>query len=511
MADETSFIPRTIFSWKNLLLVALLFGASVAVVLVQADRSDPRVSAREAERLTPPLEGPSASSLVIPVTFDLADAVGQIESKLPRTFGNLSAEREHPANENLHYAFEAERDPLRISVDDGTVHARTTIHYRGMLSYDTSFGQLARATCGMNGPASNAPAARVHLSSPVRLGPNATLHTDVELERVEPVEGTGRCVLSAQGLRFDATDIVIGLVRSWLRTEVASLNQEFSRVPLRPHMKRAWTALQQPVSLGARRWLVLHPSAVRHGRIHAGRSNDPVLQLTLGVDVTPRITLGPEPTVSTSRLPPFEPFPQPDSVSTDGPSSITVSGRFDYASLSPLVRDRLRTKDLDLLGQSAQIQSVQLSGLGNGRAVAELELRGGVRGTAVAVGTPMYDAEQNTVTVPDLDFTIETRDLSTRVTTWFFRNFRRDQVRRQMTWSVQSLWPQRTDTSRVIDVGLFGPFRLHGRVGPTTLGGVEARDSSLAVRLQTHADLEIRNRDEYEVDTTTGEGGLRDR
>jgi len=494
MSNDSPARSSRLLPWRGLLWTLLVLAGVVGAAVLLSDRSDPRVTAHTADRTTPPLDSLPPSTLTIPVALDLEPAAARLNDEIPREFGDLDQERTHPSLDNLRYAFEAERTPFQLSLRGDSVRATTTIRYRGRLAYDTPFGRLAEAECGIEGP--NSPGARVRLSSPLLLDRNWTLRTNVTLDRVEPLDGGGRCVLSAQGLRIDATEIVLATLRTSLQDQVDILNDAVAQVPVRSQAERAWAALQRPFSLGPDRWLTLALQSVRYTRLDDGSSEPRTLRTLVGLEVTPRLTLGPAPSPDTTSLPPLASRPD-NRTTTDDPDSVTVDGRIGYERLARLVEDAIRAEAPDVFGWSIRVDDVALTGLPNGMLVAEVDLTAPAEGTLVLVGSPQIDAEQGELTLPDLDFTMETENLLARIGTWGLRNAFRDQVRQQVRLSIAEAlpWTDAPPAFSPLDIS-FGPAQLEGTLGSMRPQHVGVTDTALVVRMETEVDLRVRSRPE---------------
>ena len=66
------------------------------------------------------------------------------------------------------------------------------------------------------------------------------------------------------------------------------------------------------------------------------------------------------------------------------------------------------------------------------KAVVRFEFNGSAKGIGYLVGTPAFDAVRQRLSFPDLDYTIETRNLLLKIADWFNHEALRDDLRARL-------------------------------------------------------------------------------
>ncbi|HUQ20695.1 MAG TPA: hypothetical protein VM099_13855, partial [Gemmatimonadaceae bacterium] len=109
---------------RGFLLVPLVLSACERKLDIDAPA--PRVSAD-----IDTLPSLPTSTLDIPLTYDLSPVVKALNEAVPTSFGNIAERHEVKGQPRMHVAFEATRDPFRVSLDGQTAHLTAIIHYAG--------------------------------------------------------------------------------------------------------------------------------------------------------------------------------------------------------------------------------------------------------------------------------------------------------------------------------------------------------------------------------------------
>jgi hypothetical protein len=180
-------------------------------------------------------------------------------------------------------------------------------------------------------------------------------------------------------------------------------------VDLTGHVTEWWGELNRPIRLTDGVWLLLQTEQLRAGHV-TGREQ--LLTLRVGLDAYPRVVTGAEPRPAAPPLPPLVPN------ATATGFHIVLDGNVDYATASRAITDALRGRGVSRLGRTVSVESVAVSPAPGGRLVLTVAFAGDVRGEMRFVGTPRYDAARGEITVPDLDYDLETDSELVRAIAW---------------------------------------------------------------------------------------------
>lgn len=372
--------------------VAVLMLASAA-----CSREAPPVERPPVEAPVPPPAPAPLSRFSVPLEYDITSVLRVVEQVVPRTFGSMDSVRQIGTDANKRYAFEATRGPFTAFARGREVHLRATLAYSARGYYKPRFGPTISAGCGGK---NERPRIVVELATPLALTPDWHLASRARLVTIQPAttEGRDRCDVGI--LNTDVTDRVIGAARSALTGQLPKIDAKVGGVDLTGRVTAWWTLLGNPIRLTEGVWLMLQPEQLRMGRVQ-GQSK--VLSVPVTLDARPRVLTGALPPETT--LGPLPPLAR-DTVS-DG-FRIQLDGNVDYETATRAVSKALAGRTLSRGGRSVTVKDVRVSPATRGRLALALSFVGDANGLLLFVGTPRYDASGGEVSVPDLDYDLDT-------------------------------------------------------------------------------------------------------
>jgi hypothetical protein len=146
---------------------------------------------------------------------------------------------------------------------------------------------------------------------------------------------------------------------------------------------------------------MLHPERLRMGSV-SGTAH--VLTVPVSLDARPRIVTGALPDTAYGPPPPLG----KDTVG-DG-FAITMDGLVDYGTATRAVTSALAGRKFTRANRTVTVQDVGVLPASRGRLVLSLSFLGDANGRLRLIGTPRYDPRRGEVSVPDLDFDLDTDD-----------------------------------------------------------------------------------------------------
>jgi Domain of unknown function (DUF4403) len=346
-------------------------------------RPVPPPSPAERPALTPP--APELSTIVVPIRTSLASLSPEIEKRVPPRFDGKAVER------GIDVRYEVARDPVKLEMIGGSLHASTTIKY----AMEACRGRFPCISCGF-GEARRV--ADIRLQSKLEWDPSWRLRSTT---RLLPVNYARPCEVT--WLDIDITRrFVAPVVEEQLGNVARVIDRNTPALAnLRPHAEEIWTSLQTPSELAPRTWLVLEPVDVALTPIAGSGSN---LTSTLVLRAQTRVVVGERPAVARKPLPALR-------VAAAAPGSLRVPAdvHLPYAEAGRLVT----AKTIKVDGKPLTIESVKMSSAGGGKVLveAQIDYRGGglrdYRGAVFLEGTPRVDPATSRIVVPDLDYSLD--------------------------------------------------------------------------------------------------------
>jgi hypothetical protein len=344
----------------------------------------------------PPAPAP-LSRFSVPLEYDITAVLRLVEQVVPKTFGSMDSVREIKGDSRKHYAFEAQRGPFTAFASGSEMHLRATLAYSARGYYKPPIGPTISAGCGGK---DERPRIVLELATPLSLTTDWHLVSHARLVTIKPAttEQRDRCDVGI--LHTDVTDRVIGAARSAIGGQLNAIDRKVGGVDLTHHVEGWWTMLSRPIPLTDGVWLTLQPEQLRMGHV---RGEAKVLTVPVSLDARPRIVTGKEtPEVKAGGPPPLA----KDTVA-DG-FRIEMEGLVDYGTANRALTSGLANRKLTKAGRTVTVQDVAVVPASRGRLVLALSFVGDASGRLRLIGTPRYDARRGEVSVPDLDYDLDT-------------------------------------------------------------------------------------------------------
>jgi len=383
---------------------------SLLALLVTACGADDRIEApapvARAIELADTALTLAPSIIEVPVEYDLGPALAWMETALPRRMGNLEERIEVPGNDRLSFAFSAERSPFRLSLNGATATLSAEVSYRGRGWYNPPVLPTISGSCGLNEPP---PRVRVTVRTLVTPTADWKLRARTRVVQLAPLTELPRDRCTVTAAAVNVTDRILAAVRTLLDRELRVVDRQLAAYDLRSRVEDVWSFLNTPIALQDSLWLVINPTAIRLDTV---RSEGTTLYSSVGVTAFPRVIGGGEPAVRPGAVPNLERSGSPAGLELLSEASV------GWDVLSGILQRELRGDTIRVADRDLVLEEIAVSGLDDGRVAVGLTVRGAVRGTIYLVGTPVYHPLEASLTMPDLEFDVQTRSLMVAGLAW---------------------------------------------------------------------------------------------
>ncbi|MEA2488360.1 MAG: hypothetical protein QOH21_152 [Acidobacteriota bacterium] len=430
-------------------------------------------SAQPAPPAPPP--PPELSTIVIPIRASLAALQPELEARVPVTF----ADTETQSGFDIRY--EVKRDPLRLAMTGPGLRTTTIVHY----GLEACRGRFPCISCGFGEERRQA---QITLHSKLEWDPSWRIRS---ITKPLPTDYPRRCQVT--WFDFDITDRFIApVVNNQLAIAARTIDRNTpAAANLKPQAQQIWTALQTPVELAPRTWLVLEPAAVALTPI-SGSGLD--VTSTLSLTAQTRVVVGNKPVVAPKPLPPLR-------VAAAVANGVRVPFDLEvpYEDVSAVASRELAGRKYKVNGRDLAIESLTV-GFGTGgklRVDAMVDYRGGVlrnyHGVIHLEGTPRFDPPTASIVFPDLDYTLAERGgLVRRIAERAAHDTLRARLRENMRVSLGTqLATLRTEITRALTRPLAAGVMLRGRADAIQPVSVTPRETLLTVRVVAVGSAEV--------------------
>jgi len=416
----------------------------------------------------------AVSTLTVPVDVSLDLLADVLEEAVPTTLGSMDERTAIPDRDRISVAYEIERGPMDVRMDEGGAHVASTLSYRVRAWYDPPVLPEVSASCG-TGDGEPRPRLDVAIGSPLSLDAEWRLRSEVEVEGISPSSSDDRDRCEVTFLGYDATGRVVDAARSALSALAEDIDTLVAEVDVRSDFEGWWREIAGPVRLDDGVWLVMDP--VRVGRTGIAAESGEVLT-TLTLEARPRVVLGPRPEMEMRPLPPLDSLGVADESLT-----IRAEAVAPWSEVTRRLRDEVAGESFEMQGRTLRVADVVVDAVGDGRLSVRLDLGGDVRGTLFLVGTPTYDPERDEIHVDDLDFDVRTRDRLVAGAAWVART---GLIRRIRSAAAVPAGPARDWALGKVEEGfnarISSQVRLEGRAEEIEVESVTAAPDALRIR-----------------------------
>lgn len=469
------------------------FIALTAVLLASAagcGRDDVDVPPPERGAVTRPVPDPAPSVVNLPVTVSLAQVATQVENKVPR--GQNKEDDWQPLGKfavvGTVYVKEMwERDPLKLNIHDDHVDVSAHVRYRARIAAHPC---VPLAGCrwvelGSCGTHSQMPTMDIGLQTVLSYGRDWTV---VAKTHPHPVQPGVRCRLTEA--KIDVTDRVQKLVQDLLDRAAPQIDQKITEaVDLRRRVEDLWSDIQQPIRASKDVYVLIQPESLS---ATAPRGKGTTLSTSVAVVVRPRVVIGDRPPVDEQPLPPS------GHVAPGRGFQLQLTADLPYAVVDSILEKKLAGHTFDARGHRITVVGAHLYGSGD-RVVLQVRVKGDAKGTIYLVGTPQFDPVTRAISVPDLDFSVESRQLLPKVAEWLMGDQLRDELRGAARFELGDRVDRiRGDVDRALNRNLGRSVRMTGGVDALRPLGVFVFSQSLGAvvaadgHLQIHVDVRTR-------------------
>ena len=419
---------------------------------------------------------PEISTFVIPIRTSLAPLVAQVQSQVPPRLSGTVRER------GIDVDYDVLREAIRIAAVGQSVHTISGLHY----SLQACRGRFPCVSCGRNEPRRTA---EMRLQTTLAWSPDWRLRSST---RVLPVHYATPCEIPW----FDI-DVTRRFVAPVVERELAKVARTIdARIPklanVRPQAATIWAALQNPIEVAPRTWLVVDPVGVALSPI---TGDGTVVSTTLHLRTTTRIALGEKPRPQSRPLAPLTTAPQ----TTDPSLRVPLDIEIPWAEASRLTATQYAGRTISVGGKPLAVKSITIGPLSNGRVRidAVIDYRGGTfrnyEGPVVLEGTPRFDPASSRIVLPDLEYSLESRgNLIARIAEHALHDGIRDRLRERARLDLAPRLAQaRTSITRALQRQLAPGVRLDGQIRTLDVNGLVVHPTALFVRVVAEGEATV--------------------
>ncbi len=420
------------------------------------------------------------SIIAVPLHISLEPLLPIIDAAVPKQAEKLDG-YELDAQKRFGVRYRMHRSPIAIRMIGAGVHATTTLQY-ALEGCRRTFNPVTRShtmwPCGSCGFGERPREAAIALHSALAWDPGWRIRSRTT---ARPVEFPNRCTVTM--LDIDVTDWKIApLANHHLREIAGTIDRHTPRLAdFRPAAERIWAALQEPVEVGPRAWLLVEPREAGFGPI---TGNGTQLSTTLQLRARTRLIVGERPRISHVPLPQLR-------LGFQGQHDLHVAAdvTIPYSDASRMVSEQVAGRAFDK--GRLTIKTISLTPADGGRVAvrAAIDYRGGslkrYLGDILLVAELALDAPTSTLFLKNVEYSLPSRrDLFFRAVSSLSRDAIREAIETRARSSLSpSLDRMRADVQRASNRTLSPGTQLRTNVKEMRASTISSNPEAIVIRV----------------------------
>ncbi|RYY20065.1 MAG: DUF4403 family protein [Chitinophagaceae bacterium] len=318
----------------------------------------------------------------------------------------------------------------------------------------------------------------VNISSQLQLLSGYQVITKTSLDKLVPRD---KCIVSI--LQTDMTTEIMDSIRSSVETYADNFDQ-FVQTLNNNEILSEWRSKgNRVVPVSKYGFLNLNPGMLRMGKFNYIRDS---LMFSVGFDGNPEFSSDSISIVNKSYLPPL-------SNTESGPGISTyLNTVYSYSSLSAILNDSLQNKPFEVEGHTFVIRQVAISGTDEGKVAVDLRFDGYKKGTLHLTGTPVLDSAKQVLSMPDISFSVDSKDMLVNMAKGLFRKRIIKQLKDQSVLDLAALIEKnKSDIEKRMNQPLNDWLRTVGKFNEFRIVGLLSKKETIQIQVYVRGDITV--------------------
>ena len=384
-----------------------LFGTTILLVLISCKTIKPKApEITVTDKDTVIVQ--SLSFISVPIKIDLQPYFDETNAELPTVFKGKDEQCEGVSAE-----YEFRRSPIQFEGIGQELHYTINGKYALKLNYCAKCTELFNdegncltpriyATCGIKEPMRKM---SIAYRTEIGITEDYSLISKTQLKEVKALSP---CKITV--FNYNATERVQKEITTRLKEIEVDIDKEISSISLKEDLEGVWEALKEPIDLEGFGFFAIRPQSISLSELeymgdyvsmNALLSAFPVVQLE-------------KPKLDTTALPYLSVHREKDGF------NVEVDVIASYDSLNAILNRSLAGFELTLKNKLVVFDSLAVHGAADSKISLEVNFSGDKKGTIYLQGTPEIDASTQILSLPDLEFDLETKNMLLRSAKWMF-------------------------------------------------------------------------------------------
>jgi len=422
-----------------------------------------------------------ASRLDLPIKVNLRPVLAVMDSITAKEFRNDKWPDYTQSSCDFRYKYRFLRSPFYISC----VNNKVNINFRGyyqiagskrVCAFDQQVSPWVGGSCGFGNEALRK--VDISIGSLLEFLPDHQLRTTTRLESSKALD---KCEVTL--LQTDITAQILDSIKASVNSYGTYFDQLVQGINNYPALS-AWRkggSRVMPVSKYG--YLNLNPTQFRMGRFNVVGDT---LAFSIGFSGSPRFHSDSLQLLNNSPVPALINTPVTGGIQT------YLDAIYKYDFLNRLLNDSLRNKPFEIEGRTFVISNVNIGGTPEGKLKVDVAFTGNRKGVLHLSGTPQLDSALQVLYMPDVEFSIDTKDLLIKIGQNLFRKQIIRKLKDQSVFDIAALIDRyKPQIEARLNQQLTPWLQTQGKLYSLRLVGLLPQQETIQLQLFINADLSV--------------------
>lgn len=431
--------------------------------------------------IAPPKINNVISTLNIPVQIDLKKQLKSTEESLPKTF---EGKEDHCEGVSFYYKFI--REPIDFKFKSSELYYEVDGKFELKLNYCPKCHDLwnkdgscavprVYASCGSNGEPMRK--VTVGYTTKIDISNNYKFQSTTDLKKFEIHDP---CEITV--FKYDATSQVKKQVKAQLEKLENEIDKQIEATNIKKSLEEVWDELQKPLAIGNYGYLYIQPKSMALSDLKF--DNNKAL-LDLNMNVSPFVSTESRELKKTT-LPNLETFKKSEGF------DLAMDIHASYDSLTSFINKAFKGKVFDLNGKKIIIKELKIDGTQDAKMLFKMLFEGSKRGTLYLTGTPLLDFENQKVSMSELDFDVETKNIVLKTAKWLFNNKILEEIKKMAVFDLKLIVGDTKKTiNNQLNTEITSGVKLNGKIEDVKINELFLGSNYLILRTKFTGDLKL--------------------
>ncbi|MDP9040866.1 MAG: DUF4403 family protein [Bacteroidota bacterium] len=381
----------------------------LSLFFVACSSSKKTVSSKEVKQSLPELP---LSELDIPLKFAAAPILAKAEKLIPSEFTSDAWPEFMTPSCDFRYKYRFIRTTLQVACINNLFSIRFGGNYqvsgsKCLCTAGIPVTPWISGNCGF--PPQPLRKVNMVLNSSLQFLPGYSIKTTTTINQIQSVD---KCAVSV--FSNDITRLIMDSIRSSLVAFSSAMDQTVAGLNFSKFVTKLKDSSYRKISFGKYGYFLLNPTAVRIGQLNYLKDS---FAISVGVSCKPQLTSDPINHISA-------PASLPALLQTESRNGIRLfmNMNYDYDFLTKALHDSLYNKVFEVKGRTIVVKDASIRGTDNHRVELRIDFAGSNHGSIYLRGTPVLDSSKQTLSIPDVQYSLEGEDLALKIARSIFRN-----------------------------------------------------------------------------------------